>query len=246
VAADPPGIHIGTSGWSYDAWRGAFYPDGLAAADRLPWYAGRFASVEIDSTFYRQPDADTVAHWRDTVPEGFIFSVKASRYITHMKKLKDPDVTLPPFLDRIAGLGDRLGPVLFQLPPHWAFDPDRLAGFLARLGPGRRCAFEFRDPSWFDARSLALLGRHGAALCIYDLAGWQSPVEVTADFVYLRLHGPDGPYQGSYDDRALAGWAGRIERWAGDGRAVYCYFDNDQCGYAAANAQRLRRMLAPA
>lgn len=246
MASDRPGLYIGTSGWSYDAWTGPFYPDGLSAAERLAWYAGRFASVEIDGTYYRLPEADTVAHWRDTVPAGFVFSVKASRYITHMKKLKDPEATLPPFLGRIALLGDRLGPVLFQLPPRWGCNLDRLDAFLSALGGRCRATFELRDPSWWRPDVLDVLARHGAAFCIHDLDRRLSPLAVSADFVYLRLHGPDGPYQGSYDDRALAAWARRIEGWLGQGRAVYCYFDNDQYGYAPANAGRLRQVLAPA
>ena len=236
-------IHIGTSGWSYDAWTGPFYPPGLPAGERLAWYAGRFASVEVDSSFYRLPGADTVARWRAAVPEGFVFSVKASRLITHLKKLKDPERTLPPFLERIAGLGDRLGPLLFQLPPRWGRDPGRLDAFLAALGGRHRAAVEPRDPSWWHPEVYTVLRRHGAAFCIHDLGGRQSPVEVTADFVYLRLHGPDGPYQGSYDDRALAAWAARIRAWAGEGRAVYGYFDNDEAGYAAHDAGRLLALL---
>lgn len=239
-----PAIHIGTSGWSYDAWTRPFYPDGLSAAERLAWYAGHFGSVEIDTSFYRLPEPETVARWRDTVPAGFVFSVKASRYITHMKKLKDPAATLPPFLERVALLGDRLGPILFQLPPRWACNLARLESFLTALDTRHRYAFEFRDPSWFGPDTLAALGRHGAAFCIYDLDGRLSPLAATADFVYLRLHGSDGAYQGRYDDATLESWAGHIARWAGEGRAVYAYFDNDQHGYAALNALRLKQLLA--
>lgn len=237
-------LHVGTSGWSYEHWAGVFYPAGLAAADRLAYYAGRFASVEIDSSFYRLPTAAAVAHWRAAVPAGFVFSVKASRYITHMKRLSDPEATLPPFLHRMAGLGDRLGPLLFQLPPRWRCNPDRLDRFLAALAGRCRAAFELRDPSWWRADVLDCLTRHGAAWCIHDLGGRLSPVVVTADFVYLRLHGPERPYQGSYDDATLAGWAARIRAWAEEGRAVYAYFDNDLAGCAVADAARLQRLLA--
>lgn len=239
----PGPIRIGTSGWSYDAWTGPFYPPGLPAAERLAWYAGRFASVEVDSSFYRLPAAATVGRWRNAVPAGFVFSVKASRFITHMKKLKDPEHTLPPFLERIAGLGDRLGPILFQLPPRWGCNPERLAAFLAALDGCHRYAFELRDPSWWQPEVYAVLQRHGAACCIHDLGGRLSPMVLTADFVYLRLHGPGAPYRGRYDDRALAAWAERIAAWAGEGRAVYGYFDNDQAGHAALDAGRLLALL---
>ncbi len=236
-------LHIGTSGWSYDHWQGPFYPEGLALGNRLAHYAGYFSTVEINTSFYHLPAADVVDLWRNTVPADFVFSAKASRYITHMKKLKDPHETLPPFLERIDRLGGRLGPILFQLPPHWHVDLPRLETFLESLDRRYRYAFEFRDPSWFDRNVLRLLERHAAAFCIYDLDGRLSPRHVTTDFVYVRLHGPGAPYEGSYDVRTLAGWAGAFSTWTRQGRAVYCYFDNDQRGYAALNALQLKGML---
>jgi uncharacterized protein YecE (DUF72 family) len=236
-------IHIGTSGWSYEDWKGPFYPADLPSEDMLAYYAGHFSSVEINSTFYRLPEVWVLDHWLDTVPEGFVFSAKASRYITHLKKLKNPVDTLSPFLDRISRLGGRLGPILFQLPPRWGLDLSCLQAFLESLHKGRRYAFEFRDTSWFRRETWRLLARHDAAFCIYDLDGRLSPKAVTADFVYVRLHGPDGPYRGSYEFQTLAGWAGAISAWTRQGKAVYCYFDNDQRGYAALNALRLKGML---
>jgi uncharacterized protein YecE (DUF72 family) len=188
-----------------------------------------------------------VAEWRDTVPEGFRFAVKASRYITHMKKLKDPADSVARFFERAEGLGDRLGPVLFQLPPNWRANPERLDAFLAGLPSGPGYVFEFRDPSWFDDAVRDVLARHNAAFCIYDLAGEQSPLTVTADFVYVRLHGPaETAYQGSYSDEALAEWAQRFRAWRDAGRDVYCFFDNDEAGYAALDAQRLQGLLGQA
>jgi uncharacterized protein YecE (DUF72 family) len=233
-------IHIGTSGWHYDDWTGSFYPGDLSAAGRLSYYALRFDTVEINNTFYRLPDEETLRAWRETAPQGFVFAVKASRYITHMKKLTDPEGTLPSFLERVELLGDRLGPLLFQLPPHWRANPGRLAAFLEVLSTGHRCAFEFRDPSWYIPQVYRILKDHNAAFCIYHLAGHQSPLAVTTDFVYFRLHGPGAAYEGSYGDEVLIRWAERIREWALDGRDVACYFDNDQSGYAPRDAARLR------
>ena len=239
----PPAIHIGTSGWSYDSWSGPFYPPDLPSGERLFWYARQLGTVEINNSFYRLPEAHTLDQWRETVPDDFIFSAKASRFITHMKKLKEPSATLPPFMERIAGLGLKLGPILFQLPGRWHLNLDRLLAFLQALDDRFRYTVEFRDPDWFDDRVYAALAAHQVAWCIYDLNRTLSPLEVTTDFVYIRLHGPDGPYCGSYDDRALSAWAERLGHWQAEGKQVYCYFDNDQQGHAPRNALRLQRML---
>ena len=239
-------IHIGTSGWSYPHWKGTFYPQHLPTGRMLEYYAQQFRSVEINSVFYHLPERQRLQDWYDSTPDGFLFSVKASRYITHMKKLGDPRHTVPVLLDRISLLADKLGPILFQLPPRWHFNEQRLADFLDSLSSEFRYAFEFRDHSWLNARALELLSRHAAAFCIYDLDGFLAPRQRTTDFVYLRLHGPDAAYQGSYPVQTLAGWAGACSSWAARGHAVYCYFDNDQCGYAAHNAARLQAMLGNA
>jgi uncharacterized protein YecE (DUF72 family) len=238
--------HIGTSGWSYAHWKGPFYPGHLAGDQMLEFYAQRFRSVEINSSFYRLPEQSTLQHWHDSTPNDFRFSVKASRYITHMKKLGEPHKTVPVLLDRLGTLGDKLGPILFQLPPHWGFNGPRLEKFLATLSREFRYAFEFRDPSWLNEQTIDLLSRHAEAFCIYELDGYLSPQQVTTDLVYLRLHGPDGAYQGSYDDQTLAGWAGAITTWSRNGLATYCYFDNDQHGYAAQNALRLQALFTHA
>ncbi|MFP4389009.1 MAG: DNA polymerase, partial [Desulfococcaceae bacterium] len=164
---------IGTSGWRYDHWVGPFYPesDREDGFSHLDFYARRLPAVEINNSFYQLPSEETLDRWRDATPEGFRFAAKASRHITHMKKLKDPEETLPPFVERLKRLGDRLGPLLFQLPPNWRFNPDRLDAFLAALPGEFRCAIEFRDPSWHDDRALAALERAGVAFCIYELAG---------------------------------------------------------------------------
>ncbi len=236
-------VLVGTSGWSYDHWCGPFYPAELADELRLEHYAKHFQCVEINNTFYQLPDAQTLRQWHNAVPADFVFAAKASRYITHMKKLKDPQETVCSFLERIRLLEDKLGPILFQLPPRWHFNAPRLAAFLDALSSEFRYAFEFRDQSWLNAQTCELLSRYKAAFCIYELNGFLSPREVTTDFVYIRLHGPDGAYQGSYDTRTLSGWAGAISTWCAQGRSISCYFDNDQAGYAAQNALQLQTML---
>ena len=237
---------IGTSGWHYPHWRGTFYPEDLPEQGRLAYYAGIFDTVEINNSFYRLPSEETLRDWAERTPPGFVFACKASRYITHVKKLKDPDQSLASFLDRIAVLGDKLGPVLFQLPPRWRPNAARLEAFLEALPGDRRFTFEFRDPRWNEPEVLRLLERHGAAFCCFDLGGTRSPIQVTADFAYIRLHGPGAPYRGSYDDACLADWAERIATWQADGLDVYCYFDNDERAYAAANARSLLAMLGGA
>lgn len=209
----------------------------------LDFYAGRLRSVEIDGTFYRLPQPETLLAWKRGVPRDFVFAVKASRFITHMKKLKDPDATAHPFLERVRLLGRKLGPVLFQLPPRWGYDEARLAAFLAGLSGRFRYTFEFRDASWHNPRCYALLERYGAACAVFDLERQLSPVVVTADFAYVRLHGPDGAYRGRYDDTTLAHWAETLARWSGAGLDAYCYFDNDELGYAVSDAIRLRALL---
>jgi len=238
-------IHIGTSGWHYEHWKGPFYPPDTPSADFLPFYAAHFMSVEINNSFYHLPKKETFAHWYDSVPQGFLFSVKASRYITHMKKLNDPHKPLANFLEPVQALDHKLGPLLFQLPPHWKANPDRLEAFLEVLPANTRAAFEFRDPSWFDERVYLVLEEHNAAFCIYELDRRFSPKQVTADFIYIRLHGPGGAYQGSYTTQELSGWKGALSTWSGQGKEIFCYFDNDQAGYAVQNALELKNMLIP-
>ncbi|MCU1257261.1 MAG: hypothetical protein JWO80_146 [Bryobacterales bacterium] len=236
-------IRIGTSGWHYKHWIGAFYPPRFPASKMLSYYQERFDTVELNNTFYRLPAENAVKLWRESTPAGFVFAVKGSRFITHMKKLKDPEAGLEKFFARVDLLGEKLGPVLWQLPPNWTLDVDRLAEFLSALPKYHRYAFEFRNETWNTPEVMSLLRANGAAYCAYDLAGYQSPVEITADFTYVRLHGPGGKYQGSYSDDALRGWARRIREWRKVLRAVFVYFDNDDSGYAAHNALRLRELV---
>ena len=235
-------LRIGTSGWHYGHWRGRFYPDELPSQEWFAYYAERFSTVEINNSFYKLPEVETFRSWRKGSPRGFLFAVKASRYITHMKKLKDPDQPIATLMERAGELGDRLGPILFQLPPNWKMNAARLSAFLDKLPGAYRFAFEFRDPSWFDRSVYELLSAHNAAFCIYDLRGEVTPKQVTADWVYVRLHGPGEPYQGKYDHQTLTGWMEAFSAWMRQGRDVYCYFNNDQAGYAVENARTLQAM----
>jgi len=242
-------VCIGTSGWHYAHWRGIFYPADLKSSKWLDFYAGKFQTVEINNSFYKLPGEETFRRWRETSPDGFCFAVKASRFITHMKKLTDPQASTAKFFERVALLGDKLGPILFQLPPRWSPNLERLDAFLSELPAGGKYAFEFRDPSWLIQPVYEILARHNVALCVYDFNRRTSPKERTADFVYVRLHGPGGPYQGKYSPEAIGEWAREIAAWSQPGqgqqseRSVYCYFDNDTAGYAPQNAQELIREL---
>jgi uncharacterized protein YecE (DUF72 family) len=236
--------HIGTSGWHYRHWQGPFYPSSLAPHDWLSFYARQFDTVEINASFYRLPTLAAVRGWRAATPAGFRFALKASRYITHMKKLRAPRASLRAFLGAAHAFGNQCGPLLFQLPPRWGCDVRRLAAFLDALPRAHECAFELRDPGWHRPQVYALLRRHNAAFCIYQLAGFESPHLITADFAYVRLHGPRAQaYGGAYSERALAAWAAEIRSWRRL-RRVYVYFDNDEAGYAVRNAATLRRLLA--
>lgn len=236
-------FYIGTSGWSYKHWIGRFYPDDIKSADLLSFYTKKFKTAEINNSFYNLPDKETFKNWRDQAPGEFIFSLKASRYITHMKKLKSPKTSVNKFMGRIEALGAKLGPVLFQLPPRWNCNIERLDNFLEILPSKFRYVFEFRDTSWFNDKVYSLLKKKNAAFCIYQLKGLISPKAITADFVYIRLHGPEGAYEGRYTKRQLAGWAGAISAWLREKKDVYCYFDNDQAAYAPRNALELIEML---
>ncbi len=237
-------IRVGTSGWHYQHWRGPFYPEKFPASKMLGFYARHLDTVELNNTFYRLPLESGLEAWRDSTPDGFLFAAKGSRYLTHMKKLKDPEPGIAKFFERIDRLGKKLGPIVFQLPPFWDVDTGRLDAFLQGLPKRRRCAFELRNPTWHTAAVYRILHRHNAAFCIFEIAGFRSGMELTANFTYVRLHGPDGAYQGSYPSSTLRQWATRARAWEKDLRAVYIYFDNDQAGYAVRNALELRQLLA--
>ena len=235
-------IYIGTSGWHYKHWRGTFYPADIKQDEQFSYYSKHFKTVEINNSFYMLPSVKTFQDWRKASLKDFVFAVKASRFITHMKKL-DVDVeSIHTFFSHVSFLRDKKGPVLFQLPPKWKVNAERLKTFLSRLPRGYRYSFEFRNHTWYDEKIYKLLEKHNCAFCIYELEFHQSPVEVTADFVYIRLHGPGHKYQGSYSDEVLKKWARLCLRWQKQGKDVFVYFDNDQAGYAAFNAKKLMEL----
>src|SRR5438477_324147 len=202
-------------GYHYKHWVGPFYPPKTSAQKMLEYYVQHFDTLELNNSFYRLPTISAFEGWRDSTPHNFVFAVKASRFITHNKKLKDPENALDNILPRAEHLGKKLGPVLFQLPPRWKVKPERLENLLEILPRHHRYAFEFRETSWMTPEVNRILQRFNAAFCIYELAGYHSPIEVTADFAYVRLHGPeDGKYQGSYSRARLAKWARQIKDWA--------------------------------
>jgi uncharacterized protein YecE (DUF72 family) len=239
------GVHIGTSGWSYDHWEGVLYPPGTPPRERMELYARHFETVELNASFYRWPANRTFASWRRRLPESFQLSVKAPRGLTHAKRLYAPEV----WLDRIAScwheLQDRRAGLLVQLAPGHARDDARLDYFLGRVPTWMRVAVEFRHPSWHDEAVFAILERHQAAYCVMSGAKLPCVLRATPPFVYLRLHGPDHDnlYGGSYREDDLRWWADRIREWEGAGQDVYAYFNNDGGGNAVRNAQRLRALL---
>jgi uncharacterized protein YecE (DUF72 family) len=237
-------IYIGTSGWHYKHWKGTFYPADIKEVDQFSFYKSCFTTVEINNSFYRLPERHTFAAWKKSAPPSFIFSVKASRFITHMKKLKVDKRSINQFFTRVDKLENKLGPVLFQLPPLWKVNTERLELFLAALPKGYRYTFEFRNHTWYTEEVYSLLRKFKAAFCIYELERHLSPMQITANFVYVRLHGPGNKYQGSYDKRTLKKWAAHCRSWQQSGKDVYIYFDNDQAGYAAFNAQTLKELLS--
>jgi uncharacterized protein YecE (DUF72 family) len=237
-------VVIGTSGWTYDSWRGPFYPRDVAKKDWLEWYGSSFPTTEINGSFYRTPSIDAVRDWRARTPANFVFAWKASKFITHWKRLKDTCANSIALLEsRLKILGPKAGPVLFQLPGNFEADCARLSDFLAMLPKRRRYAFEFRHSSWYDDRIFDVLAAHDVSLCLADHHLAPAPWVATAKHVYVRGHGPDGRYRDHYSDAVLRKWARRIGAWRRQGRHVYVYFDNDQKSAAPADAARLMALL---
>lgn len=239
------GIHIGTSGWSYDHWDGVLYPPGTDQRKRLDYYCGRFSTVELNASFYRWPRQAAFSGWQRRLPPGFLFSVKASRFLTHGRRLHAPEAWIERIERAWHDLGDKRGILLVQLPPDMERDDARLDYFLARLPSWIRVAVEFRHHSWEDEGVYSLLERHNASYCVMSGAKLPCNLRSTAPFVYIRLHGPDHHhlYAGSYSDSDLHWWADRIGEWAAAGKDVYAYFNNDGEGNAVRNADTLRSIL---
>ena len=236
-------VLVGTSGWQYRHWRDDFYPREVPQRLWLEYYAGRFPTVENNGAFYRLPARETFTQWHDRVPPGFVMAVKVSRYLTHVRRLRDPEEPVRRFLDAADGLDGTLGPVLLQLPPTLTADPELLDDCLRRFTAGVRVAVEPRHPSWWTDRVRAVLAEHNAALCWADRGGSSStPLWRTADWGYLRFHEGTAIPWPRYDAEALRGWASRVgTTWPGDA-AVYAYFNNDQCGAAVRDAERFAQL----
>ena len=234
-------VLIGTSGWQYRDWRGRFYPEKLPQREWLAHYGERFETVEINNSFYRLPPLETFRQWRAAVPEGFVVAVKASRYLTHVKRLADPEEPVQRLMDRAAGLGDRLGPILLQLPPNLQADPARLDATLACFGPKVRVAVEVRHRSWFEGAAAdevrAVLTDRHAAWVMADGGAVDLPQWVTADWSYIRFHRGTGRPESCYTRPALEKWARRLAELCGSDRDVYCYFNNDGNGCAVRDAR---------
>ncbi len=233
--------YIGTSGYVYNHWKGVFYPRELPYDEWLRFYCEHFGTVEINNSFYQLPARSTFENWKQTSPPHFIFTVKVSRYITHMKKLKQVREPLERFLRNASGLGRKLGPLLFQLPPNFKPNAQRLADILALRKKASQWVFEFRCKDWFNDEILATLHEGGAGFCVHDITEG-CPTTATASFAYLRLHGGE-TYAGKYDKRVLGRWSEQIEAWLDDGLDVFVYFNNDIEGYAVINATDLIEMV---
>jgi uncharacterized protein YecE (DUF72 family) len=234
------GVRIGTSGWQYRHWRGVLYPARLPQHAWLARYAALLDTVEVNATFYRLASAAAAGRWRAATPAGFTFAVKGSRYLTHMKALLEPAKGVRRFFAPLAPLGAKLGPVLWQLPARAKADPGRLDAFLGALPPGRH-AVELRDPAWHSDATLAILDRHGAALCEHDLA--PPAPRTTGGWRYLRFHGATGRYDGAYGPARLAPVARELARFAAEGGEAWVYFNNDLGGHAVRDALALRALL---
>lgn len=238
-----PEYYIGTSGWHYDHWRGTFYPEDLSKSKWLQFYSEHFNTVELNNSFYRLPTETAFTNWRDSSPMEFAFAVKVNRFITHIKRLKDTDEPVQTFLSRADLLRDKLGPLLYQLPPNMKRNDEVLENFLVTL-PGGYCHIvEFRHESWLDDAVFKILRGHNTGLCVFDMPDFSCPMVATADFVYIRFHGSSALYSSCYSDEELSDWVNRIARLGPDITTVYIYFNNDAEGNAIKNARTMRTML---
>ncbi|HYV60594.1 MAG TPA: DUF72 domain-containing protein [Acidimicrobiia bacterium] len=239
-------VYVGTSGWQYRDWRGAFYPARLAQSRWLEQYAAAFAVIEVNNTFYRLPERSTFEEWAVRTPADFVFAMKASRYLTHIRRLRDPAEPVARMLDHAGGLGRKLGPVLIQLPPNLRAEPQRLAETLGRFPRRVRVAVEARHESWFADDVYRVLREHDAALCLTDRARRRGPVERTADWYFLRFHEGVARPHPCYGDKTLVSWIDRLgERWpaSADG---YVFFNNDQRACAVRDAARFAELATRA
>ncbi|MBW3622577.1 MAG: DUF72 domain-containing protein [Armatimonadetes bacterium] len=238
-----PLLEVGTSGWVYKHWMGLFYPQKMKGEQQLSFYTQHFDTVEVNYSFYHLPERSVFENWRRQTPKGFLFAVKGSRFLTHMKKLKDPEEPLERLMERAAGLGEKLGPILFQFPHFWPLHLERLVPFLELLKawPDQRFTFEFRHQSWLIPRVYESLENAGAALCLPVSPHVPIDIRLTAPWTYLRFHG--GNHGTGYTDDELRWWADRIREFMGQGADVYTYFNNDPEGHAIYDGKQLRYFL---
>jgi uncharacterized protein YecE (DUF72 family) len=234
---------IGTSGWHYDDWRGRFYPAKLPKTKWLDFYTRHFPTLELNNSFYRLPSERAFNNWYDSSPPEFVFAVKVSRFITHIKRLKDCDEALENFISRGRLLKEKLGPLLYQLPPGLRRDDGLLEAFLPKLPEGIKHVIEFRHASWLSEEVYSLLRRYNIGFCIFDMPGLTSPLITTANFAYIRFHGRDSLYSSCYPDEELAEWARKIASLTEKLESVYVYFNNDIQGFALKNAVTLSELL---
>ncbi|WP_022682911.1 DUF72 domain-containing protein [Sphingobium bisphenolivorans] len=236
-------IRIGCSGWNYRHWRGRFYPEKLPMKQWFAFYAEHFDTVEINNSFYRLPKPETVDKWREQAPPGFCYAVKANRFLTQMKKLKDCEEPVARMMASFRQFGPTLGPILYQMPPQFGVDLERLQAFLRILPREQVHMFEFRHPSWYVDAVYALLERHGAGLCLHDMAGSATPRVAVGPVAYVRFHGSGGRYWGRYSETHLRGWAEWMREQASAGRPVWAYFNNDPEAQAIEDARALKALV---
>lgn len=247
-------IRIGCSGWNYKHWRGPVYPSDVPVRLWFEHYAQSFDTVEVNNTFYKLPEPSTFAAWRDRAPDGFLYAIKASRFLTHLKRLIDPEEPVARMFEHARELGDHFGPILYQLPGSFHCNLDRLDHFLSilprtlgEIGGSPKSlelkhAIEFRHPSWYVSETYSILEKHGVAMCLHDKAGSAIFEPIVGPFVYVRFHGPGGRYFGRYEIRRLQHWAARLCDDSKD-RDVFAYFNNDPEGMAVFNARELKSLV---
>ena len=238
--------HIGTSGWYYEHWRDRFYPEKLSKDEWLKFYAGHFATVELNNSFYRLPSESAFATWYDSSPANFTFAVKVSRFITHIKRLKNTEEAVERFITRAKILGEKLGPLLYQLPPNMHRNDEVLESFLSTLPRGMKHVFEFRHQSWLEEKVFQILHKYNVGFCVFDMPSVSCPLVATANFGYVRFHGSTGLYFSCYSDEELADWAKKLAELTSSLEAMYIYFNNDAEAFAVRNAITLRSYLKDA
>ena len=235
--------YIGTSGWHYEHWRGRFYPEELTKVRWLEFYTSHFTTVELNNSFYHLPSEAAFATWRNSSPANFTFAVKVSRFITHIKRLKNTEEAIDKFITRAKILEEKLGPLLYQLPPNMPRNDELLESFLSTLPQGMKHVFEFRHQSWLEEKVFEILHKYNIGLCIFDMPSVSCPLVATADFAYIRFHGSTGLYFSCYSDEELADWAEKLANLASNLEAIYIYFNNDAEAFAVRNASTLRNYL---